>query len=351
MKKIFFFSLLSFSVPFAALAADITSEITLVLPSTGESYSLNNGSSFDTLTINNDNFEFAVSSGQTVVLRSGNKRNLSNNQNVSITCGSGESSINATFTSTVTFTVTPSGTCGSTSGGGGGGGGGTGATPPPAPAPAATPPPAAAATSSTPPVVPVTPPPTPATIPVPTPIPIPTPTVFFPRDLSFGLSGDDVAQLQALLAADPSIYPEGQVTGYYGALTRTAVRRFQQKYGLPQVGRVGSMTRGKLMEIFGGSGNFTAPPAPPSAQASFPMGLLTKTLRGQMRDQEVKILQEFLAKGSDIYPSGRITGYFGILTENAVKKFQAKYGIETAGIVGPLTRAKINELIQMSQNP
>ena len=160
-----------------------------------------------------------------------------------------------------------------------------------------------------------------------------------------------MAQLQALLAADPLIYPEGQVTGYYGALTRTAVRRFQQKYGLPQVGRVGPMTRGKLMEILGGSGNSAAPPALPSAQASFSMGLLTKTLHGRMQDQEVRILQEFLARDSDIYPSGRITGYFGILTEDAVKKFQAKYGIEAVGVVGPLTRTIINELIKLSQNP
>ena len=41
---------------------------------------------------------------------------------------------------------------------------------------------------------------------------------------------------------------------------------------------------------------------------------------------------------------GYETTYFGSLTEAAVKKFQSKYGISTTGYVGPLTRAKLNEL-------
>ncbi|MGE4555106.1 MAG: peptidoglycan-binding protein, partial [Candidatus Paceibacterota bacterium] len=38
------------------------------------------------------------------------------------------------------------------------------------------------------------------------------------------------------------------------------------------------------------------------------------------------------------------SGYFGPLTEAAVKKFQGQYGIPQTGYVGPLTRAKLNEL-------
>ncbi|MCX6739030.1 MAG: YDG domain-containing protein [Candidatus Parcubacteria bacterium] len=64
----------------------------------------------------------------------------------------------------------------------------------------------------------------------------------------------------------------------------------------------------------------------------------------------VKQLQTFLkAQGSDIYPSGATTGYFGQLTQNAVKAFQVKYGLAKTGdagygFVGPKTRAKINQL-------
>lgn len=71
------------------------------------------------------------------------------------------------------------------------------------------------------------------------------------RSLSQGMSGDDVKTLQAILAADPSIYPEGLVTGFYGSLTSKAVKRFQQKYGIEALGLVGPKTLKKLNEEIG----------------------------------------------------------------------------------------------------
>jgi peptidoglycan hydrolase-like protein with peptidoglycan-binding domain len=81
----------------------------------------------------------------------------------------------------------------------------------------------------------------------------------FSRNLRFGSSGDDVTRLQQLLAQDPSIYPEGKVSGYFGSLTERAVERFQLKYGVVSSGTakttgyglVGQKTRAKLAEIFG----------------------------------------------------------------------------------------------------
>lgn len=64
-----------------------------------------------------------------------------------------------------------------------------------------------------------------------------------------GSSGDQVVILQALLAADPSIYPEGTVSGFFGKLTAQAVKRFQKKHGLEQVGNVGPKTLRKLQEF------------------------------------------------------------------------------------------------------
>lgn len=61
---------------------------------------------------------------------------------------------------------------------------------------------------------------------------------------------------------------------------------------------------------------------------------------------DVNVLQNFLAKDTSIYPEGLITGYYGKLTASAVSKFQTKYGIDAVGRVGPVTRNKINELIQ-----
>ena len=60
------------------------------------------------------------------------------------------------------------------------------------------------------------------------------------------MSGDDVSALQAILAADPSIYPEGIISGYYGALTAKAVRKFQERNGIEGLGFVGPKTLEKL---------------------------------------------------------------------------------------------------------
>ena len=66
------------------------------------------------------------------------------------------------------------------------------------------------------------------------------------QSLSLGSQGDQVKVLQAALAAEPGVYPEGLVTGYFGPLTEAAVKRFQEDNGLPRVGVVGPETRGKL---------------------------------------------------------------------------------------------------------
>jgi hypothetical protein len=66
--------------------------------------------------------------------------------------------------------------------------------------------------------------------------------------LAQGSAGEQVATLQALLAADPSIYPEGIVSGFFGRLTAEAVKRFQKNNGIEQVGFVGPKTLKKLQE-------------------------------------------------------------------------------------------------------
>jgi len=73
---------------------------------------------------------------------------------------------------------------------------------------------------------------------------------------------------------------------------------------------------------------------------------LIRQLRKGMTGEDVRTLQEILATDPEIYPEGLITGYFGILTEKAVKKFQKIAGIEQVGIVGPKTLSKINELLE-----
>lgn len=62
------------------------------------------------------------------------------------------------------------------------------------------------------------------------------------RQLRQGMRGDDIKTLQAILAADPDIYPEGLITGFYGSLTTKAVKKFQKKMGFEQVGYIGPKT-------------------------------------------------------------------------------------------------------------
>ncbi len=56
------------------------------------------------------------------------------------------------------------------------------------------------------------------------------------RTLRLGSSGTDVSQLQQFLAQDQNVYPEALVSGYYGALTQTAVQRWQVKYNIVSSG-------------------------------------------------------------------------------------------------------------------
>ena len=79
---------------------------------------------------------------------------------------------------------------------------------------------------------------------------------------------------------------------------------------------------------------------------------ITKVLKIGSENSEVRQLQELLAKNPEIYPEGKVTGYFGSLTRKAVQNFQKKYGIVSSGnenttgygLVGPKTLAKIKEV-------
>ncbi len=66
----------------------------------------------------------------------------------------------------------------------------------------------------------------------------------FYNPLNIGSKGTDVTELQKRLTAE-GVY-SGPVTGYYGSLTQTAVKKYQVKYGLSQLGNVGPATRAML---------------------------------------------------------------------------------------------------------
>lgn len=72
--------------------------------------------------------------------------------------------------------------------------------------------------------------------------------------------------------------------------------------------------------------------------------IYTNNLYYGLKHPLVERMQKDLSSDSLVYPEKLVTGYFGSLTFKAVKRFQAKYGIIQTGYVGPLTRARLNEL-------
>ncbi|MDP3762806.1 MAG: peptidoglycan-binding protein [bacterium] len=319
--------------PLAAGAATVTESVTLILPSDSSSYTLS-PSNFGTLTVNNSTFDFALSGGSQVNLSFAGEKTyttsggstFSSAMQIIRACNSSASTLTIKVDSGAgsdTVTVTPSGACsGASSGGGGGspsvgGSGGGGGSAPFIPAQV-------------------------AQTPAPS-VPAPAAAGFksFANDLALGMKGDDVLRLQALLASDKEIYPEGTVSGYFGNLTAQAVKRFQTKHKLPSIGRVGPATRAKLAEIFGEGKTPSAVPTPATPAATG----LTRELGSGSKGDDVTALQEFLAKDKDIYPEGSATGYYGSLTTAAVRRFQAKYGISQVGRVGPATLKQLQELM------
>ena len=72
---------------------------------------------------------------------------------------------------------------------------------------------------------------------------------------------------------------------------------------------------------------------------------ITKELYKGVSGNEVKEVQKFLKQFSEIYPEGLVTGYYGPLTEKAVKKFQEREGLAATGKIDEITRKNINEYL------
>lgn len=78
--------------------------------------------------------------------------------------------------------------------------------------------------------------------------------------LRVGMQREEVSILQSLLAKDGEVYPDGLITGYFGAKTEVAVKKFQEKYGITPVGVVGPTTRAKLNLLAGAGASGMVPP-------------------------------------------------------------------------------------------
>ncbi len=84
-------------------------------------------------------------------------------------------------------------------------------------------------------------------------------------------------------------------------------------------------------------------------------GVVSGNLQFGSSGGEVSQLQTFLSKDKSIYPGGSITGYFGSMTEDAVRRWQSAHNIVSAGtpsttgfgIVGPRTLKEMDREMEM----
>ncbi|MEL6221199.1 MAG: peptidoglycan-binding protein [Cyanobacteria bacterium J06627_8] len=145
-------------------------------------------------------------------------------------------------------------------------------------------------------------------------------------------SGDAVSALQRRLS-ELGFY-SGPITGFFGELTETAVRGFQASRGLTSDGVVGASTTEALRSA----------PSSSDAPSSSSAGGLTIGSTGS----EVSQVQTRLTELG--FYSGPVTGFYGELTEAAVRRFQESNGLTVDGVVGPATLAAIQRTGQQSSN-
>ncbi len=132
---------------------------------------------------------------------------------------------------------------------------------------------------------------------------------FYPGD-----KGDAVSALQKRLK-ELEYYDYASITGFYGPVTEDAVKRFQRTNDLTVDGIAGPVTldllnsdNAKYFCIYPGD-----------------------------RGSDVEALQARLGE-LGFYTYGKNTGYFGTITENALKEFQAQHSLTVDGKAGKNTR-------------
>jgi peptidoglycan hydrolase-like protein with peptidoglycan-binding domain len=173
----------------------------------------------------------------------------------------------------------------------------------------------------------------------------------FSRNLQVNSQGEDVRQLQVFLnnngfpVAATGAGSSGRETNFFGNATRAALAKYQTSVGVSATGYLGPLTRAKIAENIAPTASVTTP----TPVATVPSIAFSRPLSTGSEGTDVTSLQNVL-KNQGLF-NVSATGYFGPLTESAVKAFQEKYNIAKSGdsgygFVGPKTRAKLNGFIQ-----
>lgn len=67
--------------------------------------------------------------------------------------------------------------------------------------------------------------------------------------------------------------------------------------------------------------------------------VFTLSLEQGETNDDIKRIQKLLATDPEIYPYGVASGFFGPKTEEGIKNFQTRFGLDPVGVVGPATKA------------
>ena len=153
-----------------------------------------------------------------------------------------------------------------------------------------------------------------------------------------GESADEIAVIQTALTELDLYYTD--ITGRFGQRTERAVRLFQKKVGLPQTGVADERTLELLYLRTSVDAPAVVRDSGTSASSSGPV-IAGQTLREGSSGTAVRALQEQL-KALDYY-SGNITGHYGRLTKEAVRRYQRANGLTADGIAGPRTLASLSD--------
>ena len=142
--------------------------------------------------------------------------------------------------------------------------------------------------------------------------------------LKVGSSGDNVTKLQERLK-ELGFY-DGEVTGYFGDATEAAYKAFQKAAGLNPDGIAGEDEQELLYSDNAPSATTDDSDKKDESDGTYSLG--------DQSDEVSAIQQKLLDLG---YYYAEVTGYFGEVTEQAVKDFQTVNGLEATGVVDEYT--------------
>ncbi len=87
------------------------------------------------------------------------------------------------------------------------------------------------------------------------------------------------------------------------------------------------------------SRGITAPSTPGAVLGVSTKAVLTDDLSFGVTNESITKIQKLMATDAEIYADGTISGFFGPKTQEALRRFQTRFGLDPVGVVGPSTKA------------